>query len=109
MKRLLALLLCLGLLAVPARAAVPGWAEDAYAALDARGIPLVATALGPGTRDVRQAGLAQAAVVIGSEGRGVSPQVLERCDLTVKIPMRPRCESLNAAVAAGVILWELYR
>ena len=38
MKRLLALLLCLGLLAVPARAAVPGWAEDAYAALDARGL-----------------------------------------------------------------------
>ena len=91
---------------------LPVWSctlEQLTAALDARGIPLVATALGPGTRDVRQAGLAQAAVVIGSEGRGVSPQVLERCDLTVKIPMRPRCESLNAAVAAGVILWELYR
>ena len=38
MKRLLALLLCLGLLAAPARAAVPDWAADAYDALDARGL-----------------------------------------------------------------------
>lgn len=38
MKRLLALLLCLGLLAAPARAAVPDWAADAYGALDARGL-----------------------------------------------------------------------
>ena len=38
MKRLLALLLCLGLLAAPARAAVPDWAADAYDALDTRGL-----------------------------------------------------------------------
>jgi TrmH family RNA methyltransferase len=48
-------------------------------------------------------------VVIGSEGRGVSPELLNRSEQTVKIPMRARCESLNAAVAAAVILWEMAR
>ena len=49
------------------------------------------------------------AVIIGSEGRGVSRQALERCQKTLKIPMRERCESLNAAVAAAVVLWEMAR
>ena len=59
--------------------------------------------------DLRSADLSNAAVVIGSEGRGVSPPVLERCEKTLKIPMSPHCESLNAAVAAAVVLWEGYR
>lgn len=69
-------------------------------------IPLYAAALGPGTEDVRRAGLGRAALVIGSEGRGVSQEVLERCRGRLTIPMRQRCESLNAAVAAGILLWE---
>ncbi|WP_300270808.1 TrmH family RNA methyltransferase [uncultured Flavonifractor sp.] len=48
-------------------------------------------------------------MVIGSEGRGVSQAVLDACALTLKIPMRDRCESLNAAVAASVVLWEGWR
>jgi len=48
-------------------------------------------------------------VVIGSEGRGVSRPLLERCEKTLKIPMRQRCESLNAAVAASIVLWEMVR
>ena len=55
------------------------------------------------------ADLSSAAVAIGSEGRGVSEQVLARCEKTLKIPMSSRCESLNAAVAAAVLLWEGYR
>ena len=74
-----------------------------------RGIPLYAAALGEDTRDVRTADLSRAAVVIGSEGRGVSARVLECCEKTLKIPMRERCESLNAAIAAGIILWESWR
>ena len=58
---------------------------------------------------MREAGLTRAAVVIGSEGRGVSAPVLEQCGQTLKIPMRERCESLNAAIAAGIVLWELWR
>ena len=49
------------------------------------------------------------AVAIGSEGRGLTQEVLDLCDGTVRIPMSPRCESLNAAVAASVLLWEAYR
>jgi len=72
-------------------------------------VPLYAAALGVNTADVRTLDLSKAAVVIGSEGRGVSPQVLEVCAGTLKIPMSPRCESLNAAMAAAVVLWEMAR
>lgn len=72
-------------------------------------IPLYAAALRDDTVDVRDAEMERCAVVIGSEGRGVSQQVLSLCKKTVKIPMSPRCESLNAAVAASVILWEMAR
>ena len=73
------------------------------------GLPLYATALREDTADLRSANLSRAAVVIGSEGRGVSQPVLDACALTLKIPMRDRCESLNAAVAASVVLWEGWR
>jgi len=35
--------------------------------------------------------------------------MLDECAKTLKIPMSPRCESLNAAIAATVVLWEMYR
>lgn len=79
------------------------------AALDRAGIPLYAAALRADTEDVRRVGLGRCAVVIGSEGRGVSAETLALCEKTLKIPMRPRCESLNAAVAASVVLWEMAR
>lgn len=83
--------------------------EDAAALFRAAGVPLYAAALGPDTADVRRADLTSAALVIGSEGRGVSPQALAACQGTVQIPMSGRCESLNAAVAAAVLLWEGWR
>ena len=46
------------------------------------------------------------AVVIGSEGAGISPEVAELCDEKIYIPIKG-AESLNAAMAAAVILWEL--
>ena len=69
-------------------------------------IPLYAAALGEHTADVREVDWSCSAAVIGSEGRGVSPQVAAACRGTVRIPMRARCESLNAAVAAAIVLWE---
>ena len=48
-------------------------------------------------------------MAVGSEGRGLSAEVLAACDRTVRIPMDPRCESLNAASAAAVLLWEAAR
>ena len=84
-------------------------AEELMPMLAAREIPLYATALREDTLDIRDADLKCSAVVIGSEGRGVSEQLLARCSATLKIPMRQRCESLNAAMAAGIVLWESFR
>ena len=83
--------------------------DQAAAVLAAEGIPLYATALREDTVDVRTVGLDRSAVIIGSEGRGVSQRALELCSRTVRIPMRERCESLNAAMAACAVLWEMAR
>lgn len=47
------------------------------------------------------------ALVIGSEKRGLSDQLLESADFVVRIPMHGSCDSINAAVAAGVLLFEM--
>ena len=49
------------------------------------------------------------AVIVGNEGHGLSAQTLALCTDTLYIPMEAGVESLNAGVAASVILWELYR
>lgn len=46
-------------------------------------------------------------LIIGNEANGVSREVREMCNVTVKIPMRESCESLNAAVSAGILMYEL--
>ncbi|KOG62915.1 RNA methyltransferase [Streptomyces griseoflavus] len=48
-------------------------------------------------------------IVVGSEGKGLSRLVGETCDVRVRIPMPGGAESLNAGVAAGVVLWEAAR
>ena len=83
--------------------------EELFALLRKSGVPLYGTALRDDTVPLAKANLARAAVAIGSEGRGLSQQVLDECAKTLKIPMNPRCESLNAAIAATVVLWEMYR
>ena len=77
------------------------------ALLEGAGLPLYATALLEDTVDIKTADLSRSAVVIGSEGRGVSRELLELSQKTLKIPMRARCESLNAAAAAAIVLWEM--
>lgn len=46
-------------------------------------------------------------LVIGNEANGVSAEIRSLCDNTVKIPMRESCESLNAGVSAGILMYEL--
>ena len=58
-------------------------------------------------KDLRNAGLRGMAVVIGSEGQGVRREILESADGELIIPMNPRCESLNAAVAAAIVMWQM--
>ena len=49
------------------------------------------------------------AIVIGNEGRGVSRALVERADAQVHIPLYGRAESLNAAIAAGILVYEARR
>ena len=57
-----------------------------------------------------QANLSDAiTLVIGSEGQGMGRLVKETCDLLVKLPMKGEIESLNASVAAGIALYEVWR
>lgn len=46
------------------------------------------------------------AIVIGSEGFGMSRLVKENCDFLVKIPMKGKITSLNASVSAGIVIYE---
>jgi len=48
-------------------------------------------------------------LVVGGEGRGLSRLVKEKCDLTVRLPMRGHVASLNAAVAGAIVLYEAWR
>ena len=48
-------------------------------------------------------------LVIGSEGKGVSRLVKEKCDVTVSLPMKGKINSLNASVAAGILMMEVSR
>lgn len=49
------------------------------------------------------------ALVVGNEGSGVAPALIESSELRIKIPMQGNIESLNAAVAAGVLMYEAMR
>ena len=71
------------------------------------GIPIGVTALSSRAKDLREANLSAMAVVIGSEGRGVRQEILDSADAELIIPMNPHCESLNAAVAATIVLWQM--
>ncbi len=84
-------------------------AEELVGALRRGAIPLYGTALRGDTVPLGQAELSHAAVAVGSEGRGLSAELLAACDRTLRIPMSARCESLNAATAASIVLWEMYR
>lgn len=48
-------------------------------------------------------------LVVGSEGRGVGRLICEKCDFTVSLPMRGKISSLNASVAASVLMYEIAR
>ena len=71
------------------------------------GLKLYGAALSDSASDIRSLNLKGAAVAIGSEGRGLSPELLKLCGAQIIIPMRPDCESLNAAVAAAIVMWEM--
>lgn len=63
-----------------------------------------------GKQDFRQMdGTMPLAIVIGSEGKGMGRLIREKCDFLVKLPMVGNVTSLNASVAAGLLMYEVYR
>ncbi|MBR2732270.1 MAG: 23S rRNA (guanosine(2251)-2'-O)-methyltransferase RlmB [Clostridia bacterium] len=60
-----------------------------------------------GTRWDRQDYSGKVALVIGAEGKGLSRLVREKCDFIVSLPMKGKINSLNASVAAGILMYEI--
>ncbi len=89
--------------------------RDLSAAMDslrANGVPVLAATLSPGATPLPRLPretLSRAALVIGSEAAGVPPDLLPHTSGSVIIPMRGRVESLNAAAAAAILLYEAQR
>ena len=85
-----------------------GW-QHILSDCTAAGVKIAVTALSDRASDIREAKLGDMAVVIGSEGQGVRREILEAADAELIIPMNAHCESLNAAVAATIVMWEMAR
>ena len=83
--------------------------QEAKAACFSAGIPVAVTALSDRAVDIREENLSDVNVVIGSEGQGVRKEILESAQKELIIPMNPRCESLNAAIAASIVMWQMKR
>ena len=81
--------------------------EQVKAACEGAKIPVAVTALSHRAEDIRTAALRQMAVVIGSEGQGVRKEILESAQAELIIPMNENCESLNAAIAAAIVMWQM--
>jgi TrmH family RNA methyltransferase len=83
---------------------------DDISRLRKEGFRIFATALDKRSLDIRDVDFSgKIGFVIGNEGHGVSLEAIAACDGTVIIPMREGPESLNAAVATSVVMWEAAR
>ncbi len=82
--------------------------DDIFMALDDAGISSFAAVVTPGALDVKKADFSNGgAIFIGNEGNGLSRETIEKCTSAVTIKMSGNIESLNAAMATGIIMWEL--
>lgn len=90
---------------------IPDDLENALERLRSRhGFRLAATVCDPRAEPVdRFDPEGRVAVLLGVEGHGLDPEWVARCDHRITIPMRPGAESLNVAVAAGIVLHHLMR
>ena len=86
------------------------WPRTGLAQLKRLGFQTAALALDHRSVSIEEPALAQAerlAILLGSEGNGLSPETIAACDYTVRIPMFHQVDSLNVAAAAAVALWQL--
>ena len=85
-------------------------AKEAVEIFSENGYTIVAGALQENSIDLYDANLkGKHLIIIGNEGNGVTKETISMCDKVVKIPMHPDAESLNAAVAGSVMMYEHYR
>lgn len=82
---------------------------DVFRFCESSELPIYGAAACGDASDIRNFQIKNAAVAIGSEGSGLSDELLSNCAGRVKIPMGQESESLNAAVAASIIMWEMAR
>ena len=84
--------------------------SEAIRSLKKAGVWVAGAATGEGSVPMAEADFDRdVALVIGAEGGGLAPLVRRECDYLVRIPMRGRTESLNASVAAAILLFEALR
>ena len=86
------------------------WPMEGQAFLKEQGFQTVAMALRDDTVNIDDPGLhkeEKLAIVLGTEGEGLTSQTIASCDYTVKIPMSLGVDSLNVAAASAVAFWEL--
>lgn len=82
--------------------------DSAFAAFKAADITTFAAVVDSSAHKLTECSFSNgAAVLIGNEGNGLSAETADKCDVKMTIPMKGRANSLNAAMAAGIILWEL--
>ena len=86
------------------------WTEDGLPLLERFGFRTAALALSDDSVSIDDpclAGVDRLAMVLGTEGDGLAPSTIARCDWTVRIPMAHGVDSLNVAAASAVAFWEL--
>lgn len=88
---------------------VPVWCADLAAFLKGCGLRSYAAVVDPGVLPVGKADFRGAVAVIGNEGNGLSPEQAAACSERMTIPMAGNAESLNAAMAATILMWEMAR
>ncbi len=90
----------------------PPWPEEGMAKLKALGFKTAAMALSDNSVSIDDPGLLgeeKLAILMGSEGDGLTESTIAACDYTVKIPMYHGVDSLNVAAASAVAFWQLRR
>ena len=91
---------------------LPPWPEEGMTLLHKLGFKTAAMALTDNSVSIDDPRLAQEdklAIILGSEGDGLTETTIAQCDYTVKIPMYHGVDSLNVAAASAVAFWELRR
>jgi TrmH family RNA methyltransferase len=71
-----------------------------------KGVKFVGASSETGSLDVRKTILTDVVIILGNEGQGISKELADLCDEMIWIPVSSNCESLNAAIAASILMWE---